>query len=92
MVLCYITEMYFKLSENYLSVESGNSLIILELISGNYLEVNGTGKKILDLIHLKKNKKEIISSLTKDYDAPIEIIENDVNVFLNELIETGILE
>ena len=92
MVLCYITDMHFKLSENYLSAESGDTVIILELESGNYLEANGTGKRILNLIHLKKNKQEIISLLATEYDAPTDIIENDIDLFLNELIEAGILE
>ena len=84
--------MHFKLSENYLSVESGNTVIILELESGNYLEANDTGKRILNLIHTKKNKQEIISLLATEYDTPTDVIENDVDLFLNELIEAGILE
>ena len=84
--------MHFKLSENYLSVESDNSVIILVLESGNYLEANGTGKRILNLIHSKKSKQEIISLLATEYDTPTDVIENDVDLFLNELTEAGILE
>tara|TARA_B100000242_G_scaffold288527_1_gene256903 strand:+ start:1223 stop:1477 length:255 start_codon:yes stop_codon:yes gene_type:complete len=84
--------MQLKLSKNFLSVQNDDSLILLNLDSGKYLEANNTGKIILDLIALGKNKEEILKILEIDFQCSSEQLLSDFEFFLKELKTKGILE
>ena len=58
-----------------------DSLIILNLDSGTYFEINKTGKEIWDLLEKTNDSDEIITILKKKY-PDITQIDNSVKRFL----------
>ena len=54
--------------------------------------LNETAKAIWNCFKSDATREDAISVLAKEYDAPIEIIEKDVDDFISKLKEENILE
>tara|TARA_Y100000748_G_C15497484_1_gene488716 strand:+ start:3001 stop:3279 length:279 start_codon:yes stop_codon:yes gene_type:complete len=81
----------FRVSSNCNHEVIGENLIILNRKTGNYHEMNQIGKEIW--IFIEKNRpdlQEIITFMSKNYEE--DSIREDIEEFINELIEKQILE
>lgn len=56
------------------------------------IELNDTAKFIWDKLALGAEKKDIVEGLSEAYDAPIELIERDVDNFIEKLQGVNVLE
>ena len=59
-----------------------NGLFLLNEISG----------RIWELLQVEKSAEEIAAVLEAEYDAPAEVIRQDLDEFLDALVSHGILE
>lgn len=64
------------------TVLENNGLFLLNEISG----------RIWELLQAEKSEEEIAAVLTEEYDAPAEVIRQDLKEFLDALVEHEILE
>tara|TARA_B100001063_G_C16727032_1_gene537042 strand:+ start:487 stop:750 length:264 start_codon:yes stop_codon:yes gene_type:complete len=67
-----------------------DSLIILNLDSGTYFEINKTGKEIWDLLNKTNSYDEIVTILKEKY-PDITQIDNSVKKFLKNSKELNFL-
>lgn len=58
----------------------------------NLLFLNNTGKKILELLNEDISRDSVIQIMQETYDGDKIIVENDTNLFLDKLIEIGLVE
>ena len=54
--------------------------------------LNGISGRIWELLQTGKSAEEILAVLVEEYDAPVQVIQQDLEEFLNELVAQGILE
>ena len=62
------------------------------LVFKNLLFLNNTGKKILELLNEDISRDSVIQIMQETYDGDKIIVENDTNLFLDKLIEIGLVE
>ena len=80
-----------KLSTNCIFQTLDNQKIILNIDSGKYFECNEIGKVIFDILESKENTyAQLLASLKEKYQN--EDIESDLEQFINDLVESKILE
>lgn len=62
------------------------------LIFKNLLFLNKTGKKILELLNEEVSRDMIIHIMLETYAGDEKNIENEVNSFIDQLVELGLVE
>ena len=65
--------------------------IIVDLGSGSYYHLTGTGAFAWRLIEVGAGVPTIVGELAAHYDVPRETIGRDLDVFLSELVEEGLI-
>lgn len=76
--------MTLKINDNIFHASFDNKLVILDLSSGRYFELNETSAKIYEAIkNGAENKKEILEALSKEYYID-KNLEEDLDRFLLE--------
>lgn len=56
------------------------------------IKLNETGKVIWHLLEEGASEQDVIDKLASEYDAPKELIEQDVRAFISKLEKDNILE
>ena len=90
-----IKSLQYVFGENIIdrTVKSGDDLIILahNTLSGDLYEFNDIGSEIY--LRLKKNMpiKDILQELAEEYEADEAEILEDVRLFINRVMELGII-
>ncbi len=79
-----------KLNQDVILVIEPNSGKILDFGQDKFIGLDLIGTKMLRLT-LENGKQSALSCLVKEYDAPSEKIERDLNAFLTELSEKGLI-
>ena len=69
-----------------------DEIIILDLNGGEYLSVNGSGAFLWKQLDAGAEFEGLVSSLSDEYDLPRERAHDDVEAFLTQLREAGLLE
>lgn len=64
----------------------------LKVGNGTFLQFNSVGSSIWRLIAEGRNEETIVDVLAVTYDASREKISKDVKVFINKMLENGMLE
>jgi len=70
---------------------SENEMVILGHTSDFYLGIDETGMAIWDQLDSTKSIGEIIDAMTGIYDGETQLIEKDVLVFVEQLLNEGVL-
>ena len=84
--------LFFEVSEDLVSSKIDENIIILNIKSGKYIEVKGSGVFIWELIQEGFNTEEkILHHLIKIFDEDNAVLENDLNIFLNDAFDKGLL-
>ena len=87
----------FYVSEDVVVREIEGELIIVPIATGigdmedELYTMNDSGRAILNYIDGKQTLGQIAETLLKDYDAPLEKIEQDVLGLVNELVKRNML-
>ena len=77
-----------QLQKNIAISESG---FLFNPSSGDSFSINPIGNEVLQLLKLDKTMKEIIQEIEKKYDVERNMLEKDVEDFLNQLRENNLL-
>ncbi len=72
-------------------VDIDKEKVIMNLEKGKYFSLNIMGSRILEMIYNKTRVKEIIESLTKEYDVEEIICEKCVLEYLNDLEKINLI-
>ena len=71
---------------------SEDEIVILSLVTGDYLGISGVALIIWNMIKAGKSEEEIISFIISNYDVGSKDAESDVCDFINDLIEAKVIE
>lgn len=73
-------------------VDIDKEKVIMNLEKGKYFSLNIVGSRILEMIYNKTRVKEIIESLTKEYDIEEITCEKCVLEYLNDLEKINLIK
>ncbi len=74
-------------ADSFIIVPVGNDFVDLNAM----ITVNDTGAFLWELLNDEISEKELVSRMKAEYDAPEEVIENDVKAFLENLRKNNML-
>lgn len=84
-----------KLKEGFITQESDGEQIMVGVANTNFSGIvrsNKTAAFIIDLLKKETTKQDIIDAILKNYDAPSDVIEKDVDNILKELRGIGAID
>lgn len=84
-----------KLNQNFLVHKTNSDTIIVPTGKAEFSGVvkgNQTLGLILDLLKKDTTEQEIVNAITEEYDAPREVIENDVKTTVSRLRKIGAID
>ena len=82
----------FKIIKDVAISNTGDSSVLLHIKSGMYFELNEVAMSIIDNLKDFTNIEEIKKNMLDNFDISEAECEEDVNLFLNNLIERNLLE
>ncbi len=74
-------------ADSFIIVPVGNEFVDLNAM----ITVNDTGAFLWELLSEEVSKETLISKMKEEYDAPEDVIKNDVEAFLENLRKNGML-
>lgn len=83
--------MLTKLESAFSETRIDDEIVVMVLDSGEFLSIAGTGADIWTKIDGTGDRASLIAALSGEYDAPEDEIALDVDAFLAELIEAGLI-
>lgn len=81
----------FHVSPDALARELDGEVLVLDLRSSLYFGMTGTGARIWRLIEAGEDRDAILATLAREYGVGAEAIEGDVDAFLADLIDRGLV-
>lgn len=81
-----------RLNKNYVIKHVLDSDVLIDINSSfeGIIKLNKTSKDICLCVKKNMTTAEIIDELSKKYDVDIDLLNKDVNDFVNEMIKKGI--
>jgi len=73
-------------------VSSSDGAIVLHVRRGTMFRVNPMGSKILDLLEQGFGAPKIAEQISKEFGVPLEIVQNDLQAFIQSLLAHGVIE
>lgn len=86
-----LPESCLRRSDQVLTQQASDTMILLSLHSGQYYELNEVGHCVWELCDGTKCIDEMIAIVCETYEASIEAIRADVMELLQELIDEELL-
>ena len=77
--------------ERVLARQAAGTLVLLDLDSGQYFSLDGVGARAWELCDGERDVGAILDTLVEEYDAPIEVVREDLIVFLREMLDEALL-
>lgn len=74
-----------------LRTEFPRETLLMSLEAGRYYGLEGTARRVWDLLEAPCSLQELLGRLGEEYDASPERLSQDVRGFLEELIREGIV-
>ncbi|MCG3194788.1 MAG: Coenzyme PQQ synthesis protein D [Thermoanaerobaculia bacterium] len=65
--------------------------VVLVAETSKAIVINGTGARILELVDGKRSTSQILAVLEEEFDAPRDILEAELQAFLNRAVEARIV-
>lgn len=84
-----------KLNKNFLVHKTGNDTVVVPTGNADFSGVvkgNETLGIILELLKNDTTESAVVEALTKEYDAPREVIEKDVSDVIGRLRKIGAVD
>ena len=82
----------YRASSQVASVGHGDKVVLLDLRSEQYYSLDDVGAKIWHIMAETPSAEEIAAKLAEAYDAPVDMIRQDVDVFVNGLVRDRLVE
>ena len=80
-----------QISEDAVFRELDGEAVILNLDTGIYFGLNPTGTSIWNLIAQHSSLQKVLETMTEEYEAPPESLENDILQLVGQLCEKGLV-
>ena len=77
----------FKVSDSVRSTHGQDGAIVLDVQQGQMFNLNLVGSRILELLESGSSEEGIANVVSREFNADIEMVRNDVKEFL-ETLET----
>ncbi|WP_244602707.1 PqqD family protein [Mesorhizobium delmotii] len=85
--------MYYKVREPILYTGLERESVLLNLESGGYFSVNSVGDRVLSILMKRPSTvEELTYEITLEYAISRESAERDIQGFVQDLVEQGLLE
>jgi hypothetical protein len=68
-----------------------DEIVIMRIDNGEFFAIGGTGLDIWPLIDGSRDREALLAELGHRYDAPTETIRPDLDAFLAELADAGLI-
>ena len=78
--------------DDILKQDADETVVLLNLKDGQYYALNEVGGRVWDLCDGSSTVSDIVTTLCGEYDAPREMIQEDVEDVLEELSGADLLE
>ncbi|MEA2047019.1 MAG: PqqD family protein [Campylobacterota bacterium] len=72
--------------------EVDGEMVLLDMESENYFGLDEVGTTIWQAIEEYGNLEEILRALLEQYDVEVEVLENDLSDFVENLQKSGLVE
>ena len=79
-------------AETVFAQEVDGEMVLLDMESENYFELDEVGTSIWQAMQEKETLKEVFESLLEQYDVEAEVLEKDLSEFVEKLAESGLIE
>ena len=80
-----------EVSPDALARELDGEVLVLDLRTSLYFGMTGTAARIWQLVEAGETRDPIVATLAREYGADPSVIAGDVDGFLAELTERGLL-
>jgi uncharacterized protein YpmS len=77
--------MTYRVSDGVRSTHGQDGAIVLDVQEGTLFNLNLPGSKILELIKNGAAESDIVSVISREFNASREVVENDVREFIESL-------
>ena len=77
--------------DRVLARQAAGTLVLLDLDSGQYFSLDGVGARAWELCDGERDVGAILDALGDEYDAPIEVVREDLIAFLREMLDEALL-
>lgn len=81
-----------KYAPAFVETKIGDEVIVMHLDSGEFFSLRGTAAEIWLLIDDERSSSEIVAVLAEKHGAPEASVAGDVQEFLDQLGQAGLLE
>lgn len=86
-----LPESRLRRSDQVLTQQASDTMILLSLHSGQYYELNDVAHCVWELCDGSKRIDEMIAIVCETYEAPAEAIRADLMALLQELVDEALL-
>lgn len=80
-----------NIPSDVLSRELDGEAVLLDLRSGRYFGLNGTGARVWALLKDGLERKQIADAITEEFEVDLTTARADVDVFIAALTERGLI-
>jgi len=80
------------ISPSVFAQEVDGEMVLLDMESENYFGLDEVGTAIWQGMQEKESLKEVFSLLLEQYDVSEEVLKHDLIHFVENLVESGLLE
>lgn len=81
-----------KLSENCVVQQMGEGIVILNLDTERFYELNEVGKRIMELFADNNDYKTVLNTLVEEYTVTVEQLEGDMFQLIADLEKAELIE
>ncbi|MBZ5573877.1 MAG: PqqD family protein [Acidobacteriia bacterium] len=75
----------FRVSDGVRSTHGQDGAIVLDVHQGQMFNLNPVGSKILELLERGSAQADIVDTISREFNASREVVENDVREFIESL-------
>jgi hypothetical protein len=84
-------EQKFSVPPTVVFQDLGDETVLLDLESGEYFAVDGTGKRIWDCLAEGKTQSQVVGVIATEYEVNEDVARQDLEKFVAELLGRGLL-
>jgi hypothetical protein len=82
----------FRLREDVRYRVVGQEAVVVRQEAAEVIALNEVGARVLELLSDANGIAEVVDTLVLEFDVDRSVLERDVESFLGEIVEAGILE
>lgn len=80
-----------KLTDRFTETAIDDEVVVMSLNSGDFFSLTGTARTIWQLIDGARSRDQLLGALADKYTCETESLAEDVDQFLLQLLEAGLL-